>query len=275
MRSPRFLLCRSKCGLAPFVICVLAAGLAHPVLAHDNNDLQKQMDAVKAQVAALQQQQQLILGTINQIKQMLASQAGAAPPAQPAQPTMPASINVAGMPVEGDSGAKVAIVEFTDFQCPVCGKFAAQIYPQLLADYIDTGKIRYIYEDFPLTSMHPHAAPAANAAHCAAEQGKFWQMHDSLYANQDALGQADFTNRAQTLGLNVDQFNACVASGKYDGTVQQSVAYGSSLGVNATPTMFIGTLRADGMFVPDHMIRGLYPYEQYKTALDAEFAPKA
>jgi protein-disulfide isomerase len=270
MRPPRITIRLVKRGLAPVLICAAALSLAHPVFA--GNDLQKQVTALQAQVTALQQQQQQILDSIDQLKKQIASLPAA--PGQPPQPTLPTSIDVAGLPVEGDSGAKVAIVEFTDFQCPFCGRYATQTYPQILANYINTGKIKYFYEDFPLP-MHPNAAPAANAAHCAAEQGKFWEMHDSLFANQNALGQSDFSGRAQTLGLNVTQFNACVTASKYGDAVQKSMTLGNSLGITGTPTFYIGTIRDDGSVAPDKQIMGAQPYDQFKAALDAEFAPKA
>ncbi|MEK7165603.1 MAG: thioredoxin domain-containing protein, partial [Patescibacteria group bacterium] len=112
-----------------------------------------------------------------------------APAAPPQEPTGPLStdIDVAKIPALGKEGAKVAVVEYTDYQCPFCGQLFTNAFPQIKKDYIDTGKIRYYVKDFPLTQIHPMAQKAAEAANCATEQNKFWEYHDYIFANQTAL----------------------------------------------------------------------------------------
>ena len=112
-----------------------------------------------------------------------------APDAAAGQPPaeVKADIDVKGLTFKGEKNAKVALVEFTDYECPFCGQLFTQTYPDLKKEYIDTGKIRYYVLDFPLTSIHPAAQKAAEASHCAADQGKFWEMHDKMFASQTAL----------------------------------------------------------------------------------------
>src|SRR5262249_54175285 len=139
---------------------------------------------------------------------------------------------------------------FTDFQCPFCGAFAANAYPSIMAHYVQTGKVKMFYRDDPL-SFHENATPAAKAAHCAQEQGKFWEMHDSLFANQNALGQQDILDRAGKMGLDTGKFSQCVASDKFDSTVQNSSTEANSWGINGTPTFLIGTITEDGKMTVD------------------------
>lgn len=253
----------------------LAASTAPP--ASSSHSLQKDVAELKVQVGTLLTQQQQILDQLGQLKTMIQNQQAAAPAAapQPPAPTYPASLKLSGLPVEGDPGAHIAIVEFTDFQCPFCGRYMSQAYPQIYSDYIKSGKVKYYYRDFPL-SFHEFAAPAAKAARCAGDQGKFWEMHDSLFANQNALGQQDIMDRAQKLGLDTTKFSQCIASDKYDTVMQTNENEASGWGVSGTPTFFIGVINADGTEMSvDKEIVGAQPYDQFHQALEAELAPRA
>ncbi len=156
-------------------------------------------------------------------------------------------------PSVGPKTAPVTIVAFEDFQCPFC--FQAQPFlKKLLATH--AGDIRFIYKDFPLSSIHPNAQSAAEAAQCAYQQGKFWEFHDELFANQDRFAEAFYRATAQKLGLNLTAFNECLATGKTKQAISQDVELGRTLGVVGTPTFFVnGELFAQG----------------YSTDLDAQF----
>ena len=180
-------------------------------------------------------------------------------------------MDVHGDPAEGASTAQVAIVEFTDFQCPYCGSFAKQTYPQLVDNYIKPGKVKLIYRDLPLT-FHPHAMPAALAARCAGEQGKFWEMHDSLFADQQDLESKDFVDRASKLGLDSGKFNQCIASDKYKNDIQSNIDYAEKLGIHGTPAFVIGTVGPDGNLKVTKGFVGARPYEVFKTDLDEVLA---
>jgi len=239
--------------------------------------LQTDVDQLKTQVSTLVDQQQKILDQLGELKTLIQNQQTAQVQSAPAAPptNYPTSLSLDGLPAEGDGKAHVAIVEFTDFQCPYCGAYAANSYPSILAQYIQTGKVKYYYRDEPL-SFHEFATPAAKAAHCAEEQGKFWEMHDSLFANQAALGQQDIVARAQKLGMDTGKFSQCVASDKFDSVMQKSENEANSWGVNGTPTFFIGIIDGSGKVMSvDKTIVGAQPFEAFKQALDAELAPRA
>ncbi|MGO8672307.1 MAG: DsbA family protein [Capsulimonadaceae bacterium] len=269
-----------RAAMRPVAVGLLVLGLCpvFPAQAKDDKHVDDEITALKAQVAQLMQQQQQILDQMNQIKFLLQASAQAAPapaPAPPPTPAMPSTLAVQGLPIEGSSSARIVMVEFTDFECPFCGRYANNIYPQIYNSYIKTGKIRYIYQDDPLP-FHPQAMPAAIAVHCAEEQGKFWEMHDSLFANQAQLQPKDFTDRAQSLGLNITQFSQCVASQKYADEIQKGITAASGAGVKGTPMFFIGTLSPDGSSVSvDNEVVGAEPFAKFQTELDAELAPKA
>ena len=116
----------------------------------------------------------------------------------------PVRTSVADAPSLGRADAPVTLVEFSDFQCPFCGRFFATTLPALKKDYIDTGKLRYVFRDFPLDQLHPNARKAAEAAHCAGEQGKYWEMHDVLFQNQRALAPSQLTEYARAVGVAGD-----------------------------------------------------------------------
>jgi len=111
---------------------------------------------------------------------------------------------------KGNAGAKVVVIEFSDFQCPFCGSYARDLFPEVEKEYIATGRVRYGYRHFPLDAIHPLAGNGAKAAQCAAEQGKFWLMHDVLFRHQNALAESDLMGYAGEMGLDKAQFSACV-----------------------------------------------------------------
>jgi protein-disulfide isomerase len=162
-------------------------------------------------------------------------------------------------PALGSTTAPVTIVEFSDFQCPFCQSVAPTL-KQVLKTYGD--KVRIVWKDFPLTQIHPEAFKAGEAAHCAGEQGKFWEYHDRLFANQEALQADSLKTYAADLGLDTATFNACVDASKYGDRVREGVAQGSRLGVNSTPTLYVN----------GRMLAGAQPYEVIAAVIDEELA---
>ena len=164
-------------------------------------------------------------------------------------------------PSLGSSSAPITIVEFSDFQCPFCQR-AAPTLKQIRAKYGD--KVRVVWKDFPLTQIHPQAFKAAEAGHCAGEQGKFWEFHDHMFGNQAALQPDSLKKYATDMGLDAPKFNACLDSSKYAERVRDGVAAGSRLGVNSTPTVYIN----------GRMLTGAQPYESFATIIEEELARK-
>lgn len=164
-------------------------------------------------------------------------------------------------PVAGKADAKVTIVEFSDFQCPFCGKFYNDAYQQLKKDYIDTGKVKLVYRDFPL-GFHPEAQKAAEAGECADDQGKFWQMHDKIFSNQSTMSVDGYKKWAKELGLDSAKFNQCLDSGTKASEVQKDESDGQAAGIGGTPSFFIN----------EKLVVGAQPYSVFKAAIDAELA---
>jgi protein-disulfide isomerase len=159
-------------------------------------------------------------------------------------------------PVRGNPAAGVTIIEFSDFQCPFC----ARVNPTLAKIRETYGdKVRIIFKDFPLPN-HPQAPKAAEAAHCAAEQGKFWEMHDVMFANQRALEVPALKQSAAGLGLDTAKFNRCLDSGQYASKVAAGASQGDKLGVNSTPTLYIN----------GRPVIGAQPFEVFRAAIEEE-----
>ncbi len=144
--------------------------------------------------------------------------------------------------VLGPATAPVTLVEYGDYECSYCGQ-AAAIVEEVRRRLGD--ELRFVFRNFPLTQVHPHAERAAEAAEAAGSQGKFWEMHDVLYGHQDALADADLVGYAQRLGLDVDRFTADLANGTAAGRVREDFRSGVQSGVNGTPTFFINGRRHD------------------------------
>ncbi len=172
--------------------------------------------------------------------------------------------------IEGKQDAPVVIIEYSDYQCPFCRKWFEDAKTQLDKEYIQTGKVLFLYKDFPL-GFHPMAPTYAQAARCAGDEGKYWEMHDKIFEEQAKFGQGtissltkeDVKKWAQDMGLNSSKFNTCLDSGKYTSAVQTNTAEGASVGVSGTPSFVIG--KADGT---GQLIVGAQPYPVFKSAID-------
>jgi protein-disulfide isomerase len=171
----------------------------------------------------------------------------------------------------GRPDAPVTIVEFSDYQCPFCQRFFAATLPTLKTEYIDAGKVRYVFRDYPIDKLHPLARKAAEAAHCAGDQGKYWEMHDMLFQNQNALAVAQLTDHARTLGLNVRTFDECLSSGMHAARVARGVTDAATAGVQGTPGFVIGKTTAGDVIVGTP-VRGARPVETFRQIIDRALA---
>lgn len=178
-----------------------------------------------------------------------------------------AKVDIAGGVVLGSSEAPLTLVEFSDYQCPFCRRFHDQTFSQLKKSYIDTGKVRYVFRDFPLDRIHPQARKAAEAAHCVGDQGKYWQIHDLLFQNQQRLQPDDLKSYARKLGLDMSAFETCFDKHKYASRVQQNLNDGLRAGVRGTPSFVLGKT-GDGGTVDGLMITGARPFADFKQVID-------
>lgn len=187
----------------------------------------------------------------------------------PTQPQAPVpgqkqNVDVGHLPPQGDPNAKVKIIEFGDLRCPFCDQFFKTTEPQIISDYVKTGKAVFYFRHYEF--LGPASIVAGNAAECANEQGKFWDFHNYLYQNQPSESDTSLyttdklTAVAQSLGLDANQFRSCLDSKKYDKNVSDDLAAGQKAGVNGTPTVFINGLP----------IVGAQPYSAFQTVIDQE-----
>ena len=187
----------------------------------------------------------------------------------PPQPTTGKVTNLKGY-VLGRPDAPLTMVEFTDLQCPFCRQFALTSFDEIKKNWIDTGKLRYISRDYPL-DFHAQAMPAARAARCAGEQGKFWEMRLGLMRNANLLTPAYITKTASDLKLEATAFESCAVSSKYDAEIQAEIAEGTKLGVSGTPTFVLGRTTATAVEGP--ILVGALPYALFDAKLKSLLAP--
>lgn len=166
--------------------------------------------------------------------------------------------------VEGSG--PIAIVEFTDFQCPFCARHQSETVPTLKKEFVEHGRARYITLHLPLP-MHPQALDAAEAAECAADQGGFWKMHETLFARQKDLATTNYVALAPELGLKLSEFEACVDSDNALMRVKAHANEARRLGVKSTPVFFLGRVRTDGGVDLLRRINGAQPFETFSTEL--------
>jgi protein-disulfide isomerase len=188
---------------------------------------------------------------------------------QPATPVVaapaPVQVSIAGQPALGSADAPVTIVEFMDYECPFCRRFAKTTFPQLRARYIDSGQVRWISRNLPLP-MHARARPAAIAARCAAEQGKFWEMHDRLLTQAGSMADDELRALARTLALDSASFSQCLGRSEHNTALDADVAAARAALIRATPSFIVG--RASGEIVQGPVLVG----DENAAAFDAAIA---
>ena len=188
------------------------------------------------------------------------------------QPKIPIKISVDDDPIIGSPNAPITIIEFSDFQCPFCARFHIQTLPIIMDEYINEGKVKLVFRDFPIQSIHPNAVLASVAAECANEQEKFKEMHDILFesqkewSNQETGGAIELFNQyAREMELKQEQFESCLTSAKYVEEIQKDLNDGRTYGITGTPGFFIGNDEIG--FVE---LKGAQPFESFKKVIDSQ-----
>lgn len=172
-----------------------------------------------------------------------------------------------GSPTLGKKGSKVTVVEFSDFQCPFCRQFAGNLR-ELGREYGD--RVEIVYRQYPIPSLHPFAFKAAEASLCANEQGKFWELHDLMFTDQEHIGVKDLKEKARRLGMDGNKFNTCMDTGKYTEQVQRDMAEGSKAGVTGTPAVFVNGIEVPGGAVPYPTVAAAVERELQRTGSDTK-----
>jgi len=203
------------------------------------------------------------------------AQQAVAPQAAPPEDTTPKKVSVDDDPVLGDKNAKVTLIDFTDYECPFCKRYYDETFSQIKKDYLDTGKIKYVVRDLPL-SFHANAHKEAQAAECAREQGgdaAYYKYHDEIFkrtaSNGTGLALDKLSVIANDLGLNGNTLQSCLDSEKYKGEVDKDLADASAVGASGTPTFFIGKSTSDGVITGTKIV-GAQPYSAFQAEIDKQ-----
>lgn len=179
----------------------------------------------------------------------------------PTAPAVPVDVSSDDDAVRGDIDAPIEIIEFSDYECPFCARFYSDTLGQLESEYVDKGLVKIVYRDFPL-SFHPQAQKAAEAAECAGEQGKYYEMHDLLFGSGVTGGVATFKGYAGQLGLNQAEFDSCLDSGEMAAEVAADSKAGAAAGVSGTPSFFVNGVK----------LVGAQPFAAFKSVIDQQLA---
>jgi protein-disulfide isomerase len=221
------------------------------------------------EIQALKKGQEEIRKQLLEIKQLIQSRPAAAP-AAPDVRNVP--VDLGNRPAKGSTSARLTLIEFSDYQCPFCARHTKDTNPQLQKEYVDSGKVRYVYFDMPLESIHKSAFKAAEATRCAGDLGKYWEMHERLFASQQKL--EPWSEHAKALGLNATMFDVCMSSGKYAQAVRADIATAQKLGITGTPSFLLALSdpkdpqKVTGL----SLLRGAQPFNNFKTELEKALA---
>ena len=188
-----------------------------------------------------------------------------------ADPTLPVPtkpLSIADAPTIGSDNARIALVLFSDFQCPYCGRFAQSVLPSLKQAYVDRGLLQIAFRHLPLDRLHPRARPAAEAAECARRQNKFWEVHDSLFRDAGRLERDDLLEYGRAANLDEKAYAACL-EGQAAERVRQDAELAKSLEVRSTPSVFLGVLRSDQRVVVSRAIQGARSIGEFSEAIES------
>lgn len=189
--------------------------------------------ALKAQIAEMQ-------NDLAEIKKLL-KEGAKAPAKRAAEPPFKEQVvSLGSSPVKGNADAPVTMIEYSDYQCPYCARNYRDVLPALLKEYVETGKLKIVMREFPLTSIHGNAMNASMAALCAGDQGKYWEMHNTLFENQRSLSIENLKTFAGNVGLDTTTFNECFDSKKHQKQIDEDLSSGSSFGITGTPAFVLG-----------------------------------
>jgi protein-disulfide isomerase len=224
--------------------------------------------ALKREVQELRDQQAQMQKELTAIKNLL--QSLLQPRAPEIAGVVGATIPTVNEPTMGSSSARVTLMEISDYHCPFCKRQAQQTFPQLVNDYVKTGKVQFVFVDYPIAQLHPRAARAHEAAICAGEQNKYWEMHVSLFNNPVANDDGALIGQAKGIGLDPGAFQSCLTSGRHAASIQASVKRIEQLGIAGTPMVVLGYTPAAGQPLKvEKYVYGAQPYSAFKEAIDS------
>ncbi|WP_423840543.1 DsbA family protein [Vibrio mytili] len=245
--------------VAPLVLLQILSGCQ----SEDNDQLKSEVAALKQEVSKLSDDMGKIQTQLEDMKELAFKPPKKEPRVLPNQPNFTED---GTLPVLGSKDATIAIIEFSDFQCPYCKRFTDNAFKQIKENYIDTGKVQYVARDFPL-NFHPQAMPAAIAATCSLKQDSYWPMRDVLFSNPKQLGDELYQKAATDLSLDMQAFADCLKDQSVADKVEGDLALGKSLGVRGTPSFLIGRVE-NGELIEPQIVVGAQRYPVFESILN-------
>lgn len=257
-------LIRRALPLAVGLLTVLGCGASSAQSPKETEALKKEIEALKASQSEMQK-------SLNEVRDFLKAITGG----RFGGPSIEgASVDITGAPVNGEASAPVTLVEISDYHCPFCRRHVQQTQPQIYAEYVNAGKVRHVFLHYPIDQLHPNAYRSHEAASCAADQRKFWDLHAKLW--EKAVNTVEeLTTVAQAAGLDMSAFRQCLDSRKHAQEVKDNVARIQKLGINGTPAFLIGRTPAAGQPVKvTKFVEGALPFTAFKEAFDTVLAAR-
>lgn len=242
--------------VAPFLFLFLACSQSSAQSPKDVEGMRKELEALKAQQAEMQK-------SLDEIREFLRAATGG----RFGAPSLVNSVfDISGLPARGDVKAPVTIVEVSDYHCPFCRRHVQQTQPRIYSELVDKGKVRHVFVHYPIAQLHPDAYRSHEAALCANDQGKFWDLHTKLF-DKPLKTVDELTELAQSSGLDTTKFRACLDSSKHAKEVEASVDRISKMNINGTPMFFVAKNTGDKITIAK-VIEGAQPFQAFKEAVD-------
>jgi protein-disulfide isomerase len=241
---------------APFLFMFLACSQSSAQSPKDAEAMRKEIEALKAQQAEMQK-------SLEEIREFLRAATGGR---FGAPSLVNSTFDISGLPARGDAKAPITLIEVSDYHCPFCRRHVQQTQPRIYSELVDKGKVRHVFVHYPIAQLHPDAHRSHEAALCANDQGKFWEMHTKLF-DTPLKSAEQLTGLAQATGLDVNAFRACLDSGKHVKEVEASVDRISKMNVSGTPMFFVARTSGDKVTIAK-IVEGAQPFEAFQSAVD-------
>ena len=255
-----------RCSLVRIAVVSILFACFSPSFALPQTD--RELNELRDEIKKLLERQKVFENELQAVKARLLPHAVAVEPVENV-------ISIVRSPSKGDQNAEVILVEFSDYRCPFCARHFLETMPRIENDYIKSGKIRYVFRDFPIEAIHPGASKYHMAAHCAGEQDKYWPMHNLLFGRQKQVYFDKLVEYAEVDGMDSKTFLDCIGSEKYADTVRQNFADGRKAMVRGTPSVFVGAALPNGVQMQAMwMIKGAVPYSVVSQAIEKVLSSK-
>lgn len=249
--------------------CICITCLLVPQLTSADDQVQRELDLLRKEVDQLKRNQSQILASLKSLASQSAHYIQSTDKSDTEQPGRVFSLE--GVTFTGDTNAPIIVVEFTDYQCPFCRRHAKTTLPLLVEHYIKTGRVRYGVSEFPVESLHPNAPVLSEAALCARDQGKYWEMRDQLMLSDGkSVEPEELTGLARSIGMSIPEFEMCLSSQAHAERIRANLAQRNHAGITGTPFFLMGRSDSieDGAMLVSVSLKGAQPYPIFKQSIE-------